>query len=144
MSKLTFEEKKKILLSAGRAHLQYLDLVHFNPRLPKFHNILLTNLKSSICKTTGNHKMKTSDYKSIENELVNNTASNIEQISYEFEEEHPDVIFRDKVIKELLYLLQTEELHKEQLHKEDREKRDNLLKELKYHLYDKSKEVNKK
>jgi len=55
--------------------------------------------------------MKSSDYKSIENELVNNTASNIDshrlKISYEFEEEHPDVIFRDKVIKELLYLFRT-------------------------------------
>ena len=139
MDKLTFEEKRKILLSAGRAHLEYLDLVHFNPRIPEFNNLFLTNLKSGICKISDKNKIKTTDYKTIESELVNNTADNIEKISYEFKEEYPDVKFREKVIKELLYLLQTVELEKE-----DRERRDNLLKELKYHLYDKSKELTKK
>ena len=139
MDKLTFEEKRQILLSAGRAHLEYLDLVHFNPRIPEFNNLFLTNLKSGICKISDKNKIKTTDYKTIESELVNNTADNIEKISYEFKEEYPDVKFREKVIKELLYLLQTVELEKE-----DRERRDNLLKELKYHLYDKSKELTKK
>jgi len=139
MDKLTFEEKRQILLSAGRAHLEYLDLVHFNQRIPEFQNILLTNLKSSICKTSDKNKMKTSDYKSIESELVSNTACNIEQISYEFEEEHPHIKFRNGIIKELIDLLQTEEHHKE-----DKERRENLLRELKYHLYDKSKEITKK
>ena len=103
MNKLTFEEKRQILLSAGRAHLEYLDLVHFNPRIPEFQNILLTNLKSSICKITDNNKMKTSDYMSIESELVSNTACNIDshrlKISYEFEEEHPHIKFRNGIIK---------------------------------------------
>jgi len=107
MNKLTFEEKRQILLSAGRAHLEYLDLVHFNPRIPEFNNLFLTNLKSGICKISDKNKIKTTDYKTIESELVNNTADNIEKISYEFKEEYPDVKFREKVIKELLYLFRT-------------------------------------
>ena len=87
--------------------------------------------------------MKTSDYMSIESELVSNNACNIDshrlKISYEFEEEHPHIKFRNGIIKELIDLLQTEEHHKE-----DKERRENLLRELKYHLYDKSKEITKK
>ena len=81
--------------------------MHFNPRIPEFNNLLFTNLKSGICKIIDKNKIKTTDYKTIESKLVNNTADNIEKISYEFKKEYPDVKFREKVIKELLYLFRT-------------------------------------